>query len=109
MKTLRPTPKKHNGAPVLDAATLAGVSEIFKILGDPTRMLILASLSQKSLCVQEIADLVGVTQSAISHQLRTLKTMRLVARKRSGKQVVYSLADKHVDTLLHTAMKHYSE
>jgi ArsR family transcriptional regulator, lead/cadmium/zinc/bismuth-responsive transcriptional repressor len=105
----RTSSHNHTRTSTLDAATLAGVSEIFKILGDPTRMLILSALARKNLCVQEIASEVGVTQSAISHQLRMLKTMRLVASKRTGKKIVYSLADKHVDILVRTAIKHYAE
>lgn len=94
---------------VIDTAMLEGVSEIFKILGDPTRMHILAVLARKNVCVIELADEVGVTQSAISHQLRMLKTMRLVASKRMGKRIIYSLADKHVETLLKTAIRHFAE
>ncbi|MGE5314840.1 MAG: ArsR/SmtB family transcription factor [Acidobacteriota bacterium] len=105
----RAAAKKKTNGPVVDARTIAGVSELFKILGDPTRMHILAALAEKKLCVQAIADEVGVTQSAVSHQLRTLKTMRLVAPKRSGKQIVYSLADKHVDTMLQMAIRHFAE
>lgn len=111
MTTVRRAPKRtpKPKRPVIDTETLVGVSEIFKILGDPTRMHILAALAQKSLCVIELAEEVGVTQSAISHQLRMLKTMRLVASKRSGKRIVCSLADKHVETLLKTAVKHFAE
>lgn len=100
---------KRKKRAVIDAATLQGVSELFKILGDPTRMHILAALAQEKRCVQAIAEEVGITQSAISHQLRALKTMRLVSPKRTGKQIVYSLADRHVEVLLRTAIRHFAE
>ena len=85
------------------------MAELFKAFGDPTRLRILAALSRQELCVCDIADLLGMTQSAISHQLRVLKQQELVRFRRDGKTVYYSLADAHVGTILSQGLEHVSE
>lgn len=88
---------------------LAGLAEFFRIFGDGTRIKILMALSQSELCVCDIATLLQMGQSAISHQLRLLKQMRLVKFRREGKTVFYSLADDHIQTILAQGMEHIEE
>lgn len=85
------------------------MAELFKLFGDPTRLKILCSLTQQELCVCDLAELIGMNQSAVSHQLRLLKQGRLVKSRREGKSVFYSLADSHVYTVLAQGMEHISE
>jgi len=92
-----------------DEKTMFGLTEIFKILGDPTRLRILLALSKQELCVIDIAELLGVTESAVSHQLRLLKTMRLVKLRREGKLAFYSLGDEHIEDLIRVAARHIAE
>ena len=87
---------------------LSDLADLFKIFGDSTRIKILYALLRSELCVC-IADLLGLTQSAISHQLRSLKQSRLVKARREGKTVFYSLADGHVRTILDQGMEHVAE
>lgn len=82
---------------------------LFKLFGDATRVKILWSLSQHELCVCDLAQLIGMNQSAVSHQLRILKQGRLVKSRREGKSIFYSLADSHVETVLAQGMEHISE
>ncbi len=85
------------------------LAELFKVFGDPTRIRILHTLSEKELCVQDIADRLSMSQSAISHQLRVLKQMSLVKFRRDGKTIYYSLADDHVSTILNQGLDHVCE
>ena len=85
------------------------VSELFKVLGDSTRVRILTALLEKELGVCCIADSLGMSQSAISHQLRVLKQARLVKFRREGKSIFYSLADEHVKTIFSQAVDHILE
>jgi ArsR family transcriptional regulator len=89
--------------------TLYDLTELFRIFGDSTRVRILYALFESELCVCDIAQLLGMTQSAISHQLRALKNARLVKARRDGKTVFYSLADGHVQTILDQGMEHVTE
>lgn len=89
--------------------TLYELAELFKIFGDSTRVRILYALYNTELCVCDIADLLMLTQSAISHQLRLLKQFKLVKFRRDGKTVYYSLADDHVHTILGQGMDHIEE
>lgn len=91
------------------AEEIAAMAELFKLFGDPTRLKILLSLQQQELCVCDLAELIGMNQSAVSHQLRLLKQGRLVKNRREGKSVFYSLADSHVVTMLAQGMEHISE
>lgn len=85
------------------------VSELFKVFGDITRINIICVLFQAETCVCDIANILGMTQSAISHQLRILKTSRLVKYRREGKSVFYSLDDEHISEIFNLAISHVSE
>ena len=89
--------------------TLYDLSELFRIFGDSTRIRILYVLFEAEMCVCDIASVLGMTQSAISHQLRALKTARLVKGRREGKTVFYSLADEHVKTIINQGLDHVAE
>lgn len=82
------------------------MSEIFKVLGDPTRIKILELLSHDDMCVSNIAEMLEMTHSAISHQLRLLRHAQLVKFSKVGKEVIYSLDDEHVLTLFAQALDH---
>ncbi len=88
---------------------LLRLADLFKIFGDGTRVRILYVLFEAEVCVCDLAALLGMTQSAVSHQLRILKQARLIKSRRDGKTVFYSLADDHVATLLRQGMEHISE
>ena len=88
---------------------LFDLAELFKVFGDSTRIKILYLLFEAEMCVCDIAQLLGMTQSAISHQLRSLKQSKLVKARREGKTVFYSLADDHVHTILSQGMEHVAE
>ncbi|MGC2872607.1 ArsR/SmtB family transcription factor [Ihubacter sp. rT4E-8] len=92
-----------------DNETLHSLAELFKVFGDPTRIRILYALSTEELCVQDIADKLDMSQSAISHQLRILKQMSLVKFRRDGKTIYYSLADDHVATIMAQGLEHVCE
>ncbi len=88
---------------------LFDLSELFKIFGDSTRIRILYCLFGSEMCVCDIATLLNMTQSAISHQLSVLKKSKLVKSRRDGKTVFYSLADSHVRTILDQGVEHVTE
>ena len=88
---------------------LYDLAELFKVFGDSTRIKILFALFGKEMSVNEIADNLNMTQSAISHQLRILKQLDLVKYRRDGKTVFYSLSDDHVRSILGQGMEHISE
>ena len=92
-----------------DEEILYDLAELFKLFGDSTRIKILYVLFESEMCVCDIAQLLGMTQSAISHQLRALKQSKLVKYRREGKTVFYSLADGHVRTILDQGMEHVAE
>lgn len=92
-----------------DETVLSDTAELLKVFGDPTRIRIIFVLGQSEMCVCDIANLLGMTQSAISHQLRVLKQARLVKARRSGKTIFYSLCDDHVQKILNCAMEHVKE
>jgi ArsR family transcriptional regulator len=92
-----------------DEEMLYDLAELFKIFGDSTRIRILFALFESEMCVCDIAQLLGMSQSAISHQLRALKQSKLVKYRREGKTVFYSLADDHVYTMLGQGMEHIME
>lgn len=92
-----------------DEETLYRLADLFKVFGDATRIRILYALSQRELCVQEIADSLNMTPSAISHQLRILKQTFLVKFRREGKTIYYSLADDHVATIMNQGLEHVCE
>lgn len=85
---------------------LSAASDIFRVLGDPTRMKIMWALMQTELCVCDLAAALGMTKSAISHQLGTLKAANMVKARRDGKNVFYSLDDQHVADIVRLGMIH---
>lgn len=85
------------------------LAELFKALGDPTRVKILSCLKAKYMCVGEIADALNMTTSAISHQLRVLKAIKLVKGTKEGKEVRYSLDDDHVTLIMQCGLDHVNE
>ena len=104
----------HHHHPKLPSETPADeilykLADLYKVFGDPTRIRILYALSGGELCVCDIAELLGMTQSAISHQIRVLKQSSLVKFRRDGKTVYYSLADAHVATILIQGLDHVQE
>jgi DNA-binding transcriptional ArsR family regulator len=86
--------------------TLAGLAEIFTALGDPTRLKILAALASRELCVCDLAATVGQSESAVSHQLRQLRSLALVRSRREGRLVYYALDDHHIASLYGQAIEH---
>ena len=88
---------------------LEQIAELFKAFGDPTRVAILSLLVDGELCVNDITEAMTVSQSAISHQLRILKQMHLIKSRREGKNILYSLADDHVLTILKMGLEHVQE
>ncbi|WP_461810105.1 ArsR/SmtB family transcription factor [Faecalimonas sp.] len=88
---------------------LTDLADFFKVFGDTTRVKILYVLLQSEMCVCDLAEVLQMTQSAISHQLRVLKQAKLVKNRRDGKTVFYSLEDGHIQTILNQGMEHISE
>ncbi len=88
---------------------LYDLAELYKVFGDCTRIRILYALFESEMCVCDIAELLNMTVSAISHQLKTLNRARLVKYRREGKSVFYSLADDHVRTIIYQGMEHIDE
>ncbi|MEE8209658.1 MAG: metalloregulator ArsR/SmtB family transcription factor [bacterium] len=93
-------------ASMIDEATTLGLAEIFRALGDPTRVRILHSLAASELCVCDLAAILGMSQSAVSHQLRLLRSLRLVRHRREGRMVYYALDDDHIEKLLAQGLDH---
>lgn len=94
---------------MLDEDILFDVSDFFKILGDSTRAKMMWALDKSDMCVCDLASLLGMTKSAISHQLKTLRDAKLVKFKKDGKMVIYSLADDHVKSIFEMALEHVLE
>ncbi len=92
-----------------DEDVLCDLAEIFKVFGDSTRIKILYLLFESEMCVCDIAQLLGMNQSAISHQLRILKQAHLISSRREGKSVIYALSDGHVRTIIDQGMEHVCE
>ena len=109
--------KKHDHTKLLDDVrhqmpddgVLAELSELFSVFGDSTRIKILWALFESEMCVCAIADLLQISQSAISHQLKLLRHAKLVGSRREGKTVYYFLADDHVRSIIDQGMEHISE
>lgn len=94
---------------LLDDDKIIDISELFKIFGDSTRVKIINVLLDKEMCVSEIVDSIGVSQSAVSHQLRILKSSKLVKYRKDGKEIYYSLADDHVEKIFRMGCEHVNE
>jgi len=92
-----------------DDEKLFDLAEIFKVFGDSTRIRIMYALMPGEMCVCDISECLGMNQSAISHQLRLLKSHRLVKSRREGKSIFYSLDDEHVHTILFQGLQHIKE
>ena len=93
----------------LDDTATDGLCQTFKALGDPSRLKILWALNHQEMCVCDIAAFLGITESAVSHQLRLLRTLRLVKNRRAGTILYYRLADDHVSQLVSIALEHIQE
>jgi len=96
-------------AALVPADTVTALAETFRALGDPTRVRILDVLSHGELCVCDLAAVLSLSQSAVSHQLRLLRGLRLVRARRAGRMVFYALDDRHVVDLLGEGLKHVAE
>jgi ArsR family transcriptional regulator len=88
---------------------VAALAETFRVLGDPTRLRIAFALSREELCVCDLAALLGVSQSVVSHSLRALRQMRLVRYRKDGKVAYYALDDEHIASLLGEGFRHVEE
>ncbi len=93
----------------LDQHALVGLTEIFRVLGDPTRVRILDALATAELCVGDLAHRIRLSESAVSHQLRLLRNARIVRSRREGRMIFYALDDKHVLTLFKQGLRHVQE
>ena len=100
---------EKEGEVLPDKETTEQIAELFKGFADTTRVQIMFILQQRECCVNEIAAEVELSQSAISHQLRILKQMHLIKFRREGKNILYSLADDHVQTILNMGLEHVQE
>jgi ArsR family transcriptional regulator len=94
---------------LLSEASVGALAETFKLLGDTTRVRILDALSRSELCVCDIAGLLGLSESAVSHQLRLLRGVRLVRPRRAGRMVFYTLDDQHIVGLFEQGLEHVEE
>lgn len=97
------------GESLPDDETLCELAEFFRVFGDSTRIRILYALSRAEMCVCDIAGLLGVSQSAVSHQLQILRSRRLVKYRRDGKTVFYSLNDEHIFSIIGQGIEHIKE
>lgn len=93
----------------LDPEVIGEIAELFKGFADPTRVKILTLLLDQEVCVTCLAEEIGISQSAVSHQLQILKQMRLIKVRREGRSMLYSLADDHVEIILKTGLEHVLE
>ncbi len=94
---------------LLDDDSAAALAETFKALGDPTRVRILDALAHAEVAVCDLAEMLGITQSAISHQLRLLRSMRLVRSRRDGRHIYYMVDDDHISKLFKQGLEHVQE
>ena len=94
---------------MLSGTAAARLAETFAVLGDPTRVKMICALKTTELCVCDLATLLNLSQSAVSHQLRLLRTMRLVKYRREGRVVYYSLDDQHIGNLFEDGLQHVAE
>lgn len=94
---------------LIGIASVQALAETFKVLGDTTRVRILDALARSELCVCDIARLLGLSESAVSHQLRVLRGMRLVRPRRDGRMIFYTLDDQHIVRLFDQGLEHVEE
>lgn len=100
---------KMVGKKMPDEEILYDLAELFKVFGDTTRVRILCALFESEMCVCDISILLGMSQSSISHQLRVLKSAKLVKNRKEGKVVYYSLDDEHIKHIFEQGLEHISE
>lgn len=100
---------KALSAKMPDEQRIIDLADTFKGLSDPTRLKIVIALSMKEICVNELSTLLNMSISAISHQLRVLKSMKIVRFRKDGKNVYYMLDDSHIENLIQEAARHISE
>ena len=96
-------------APALSEETVSALAETFRALGDATRVRILHALAHAEVCVCDLAATMNVTESAVSHQLRFLRSLRLVKSRRDGRHIYYTLADQHIVRLFEQGLEHVQE
>jgi ArsR family transcriptional regulator, lead/cadmium/zinc/bismuth-responsive transcriptional repressor len=96
-------------APPISDKSAEALAETFRLLGDPTRVRIVDALATAQLCVHEIADRVGISESAVSHQLRLMRAQRIVRGRREGRCVYYTLDDQHILSLFQQGLRHVTE
>jgi ArsR family transcriptional regulator, lead/cadmium/zinc/bismuth-responsive transcriptional repressor len=94
---------------LLSESSVGALADTFKLLGDSTRVRILDALSRSELCVRDIARLLGLSESAVSHQLRLLRGLRLVRPRRDGRMIFYTLDDQHIVRLFEQGLEHVEE
>ena len=99
--------KMHENMPLEE--DICDLADLFKMFADLTRLKILCILSQSEMCVNDIANLISMSQSAVSHQLRILKQIKLITGRREGKIVFYSLSDRHINTIINNGLEHIQE
>jgi len=98
---------RENQAHLVDEATAYGLAETFQALADPSRVRLISALLNGELCVYDLAALLGMSQSAVSHQLRLLRNLHLVKNRKTGRTVFYSLDDEHIRDLFQRGLDHY--
>ena len=96
-------------SPVIERETAADVADVFRVLSDPTRVSIIHALSLQELCNGDLAELLSVSESAVSHQMRELRLMKLVTADRRGRQVYYRLTDTHIRHIFQDTLRHVQE
>lgn len=101
--------KTGKGGRLPEETVVRELADFYKVFGDATRIRILCVLLREEMCVRDLTEMLGMTQSAVSHQLRMLKQMKLVKNRREGKTIYYSLADGHIQTIISQGMEHISE
>jgi DNA-binding transcriptional ArsR family regulator len=106
---LDPNAAETRRSRLIGADHVQALADTFRILGDPTRVRILDVLAAGELCVCDLAGLVGASESAVSHQLRLMRGMRLVRPRRAGRQVYYSIDDQHILSLFQQGLRHVTE
>ncbi len=94
---------------LLDSDTLYDLSDFFKVMSDPTRIKLLFALEKEKMCVGDLSNALNMTKSAVSHQLKILKSAKLAKSEKNGKYVFYSLCDYHIKTVLEMALEHVKE
>jgi DNA-binding transcriptional ArsR family regulator len=99
----------HLRGALIAEKSVQALAETFRVLGDPTRVRLLDALSHGELCVCDLATLLGLSESATSHQLRLLRTLRLVRPRRAGRMVFYALDDRHIVSLFRQGLRHVEE